>query len=121
MRLNYLGPAMLGHDHPALEGLDAQRLPPSCFLVEVSEEAGVDGDIVEGDVLVVDESRPLQHGDLVVVQGEGSLRLCLSHRIGGRFLLMRTAGPRESFYAHQSDYRGVVVKLGRFGSTAVNS
>lgn len=113
MRLIYLGPVLPGHDYPALEGLDTRRLPPSCYLVEVTEDAGVDGEVIEGDVLVIDEARPVQHGDLVVVQDEESLRLCCSHRIGGRFRLMRTAGPRESFFARQSECRGVVVHMGR--------
>lgn len=78
MLLHHLGPALLGHDHPALEDLDARRLPPSCYLVEVSEDAGVNGEIIEGDVLEVGEAHPVQHGDLVVVQGEESLRLCRS-------------------------------------------
>lgn len=110
MRLQYLGPALPGHDHPALEDLDARRLPPSCYLVEVTEDAGVDGEIIEGDVLVIDEARPVQHGDLVAVQGEDALRLCRSHRIGGRFRLMRTAGPPEGFFARPEDCRGVVVR-----------
>lgn len=113
MRLTYIGPALLDHDHPALEDLDAHRLPASCYLVEVSEEAGVDGPIIEGDVLVVDEARPVQHGDLVVVQGDEALRLCRSHRIGGRFRLLPTAGPREGFFARQLDCRGVVVHKAR--------
>ncbi|WP_046079981.1 LexA family protein [Halomonas sp. HG01] len=113
MRLHYLGPALTGHDHPALEALDVRRLPPSCYLVEVGDEAGVDGEIIEGDVLVIDEARPVQHGDLVAVQGEDSLRLCRSHRIGGRFRLMQTAGPQESTWARQSDCRGVVVHSAR--------
>ena len=113
MRLIYIGPALPGHDHPALEGLDARRLPSSCYLVEVGEDAGVDGEIIEGDVLVIDEARPVQHGDLVAVQGEDSLQLCRSHRIGGRFRLMQTAGPQESTWARQSDCRGVVIKQAR--------
>ncbi|MEQ6887920.1 hypothetical protein ABE957_04430 [Halomonas sp. CS7] len=113
MRLTYIGPVLAGHDHPALEELDARRLPPSCYLVEVGEDAGVDGEIIEGDVLVIHEARPVQHGDLVVVQGEDSLRLCRSHRVGGRFRLMRTSGPKESFFARQPDCRGVVVRLAR--------
>lgn len=110
MRLIYLGPALPGHDHPALERLDPRRLPPSFYLVEVSEDAGVDGEIIEGDVLVIDESRPVQHGDLVAVQGEDALRLCRSHRIGGRVRLVCTAGPRESFFARPEDCAGVVVR-----------
>lgn len=113
MRLTYIGPVLPGHDHPALEELDARRLPPSCYLVEVGEDAGVDGEIIEGDVLAIDEARPVQHGDLVVVQGEESLRLCRSHRISGRFRLMRTSGPKESFFARQSECRGVVVHKAR--------
>ncbi|MCK2183637.1 hypothetical protein [Halomonas getboli] len=113
MRLHYLGPVLPGHDHPVLEDLDARRLTPSCYLVEVGDDAGVDGEIIEGDVLVIDEARLVQHGDLVVVQGEDSLRLCRSHRIGGRFRLMRTSGPKESFFARQSACRGVVIHRAR--------
>lgn len=113
MRLQYLGPALLGHDHPALASLEDRQWPPSCYLVEVGEDAGVDGEIIEGDVLVVDESRPVQHGDLVVVQADEALRLCRSHRIGGRFRLTRMAGPQESLWARQSECRGVVVETAR--------
>ncbi|MGM0985409.1 MAG: hypothetical protein ACQEXI_00265 [Pseudomonadota bacterium] len=108
MKVNYIGPC-LAVDHPALAELAHEPLPVSCYLVELSEEAGVEGPLIEGDVLVVDEARPVQHGDLVVVQGNEALRLCRSHRIGGRFRLMRTAGPRESFFARQSECRGVVI------------
>ncbi|MDN3526029.1 hypothetical protein QWY79_12215 [Halomonas sabkhae] len=59
MRLTYLGPAMPGHDHLAHQGLDARRLPPSCYLVEVCAGAGVEGEVIEGDVLVIDEARPV--------------------------------------------------------------
>lgn len=119
MRVTYLGPAVLCHDHPALENQDMNQYPPSCYLVEVSDEAGVDGPVIEGDVLVVDEARPVQHGDLVVVHCEESLRLCRSHRVGGRFRLMRTAGPRESFFAQRSECRGVVVKCFQYEAQAL--
>lgn len=111
MRLTYIGPVLPSHDHPVIEELDARWLPPSFYLVEVGEDAGVDGEIIEGDVPVIDEARPVQHGGLVVVQSEDCLRLCRSHRVGGRFRLMRTSGPKESFFARQPDCRGVVVRL----------
>ncbi|GAA0587522.1 hypothetical protein ACFQH5_16745 [Halomonas salifodinae] len=113
MRLNYLGPACLGINHPALEGYDLSRFRPSCYLVEVSAEAGVDGPVIEGDVLVVDEARAPGHADLVVAEVEGEQRLFRTHRIGGRMRLMPTAGPRESIWARQLDLRGVVVSQAR--------
>lgn len=117
MRLNYLGPACLGINHPALEGYDLSYFRPSCFLVEVSEEAGVGGPLMEGDLLVVDEQKPAQHADLVVVELDGEQRLFSSHRVGGRMRLIPTAGPRESIWARQCDLRGVVVSQARrYGS-----
>ncbi|MDT0501625.1 MULTISPECIES: S24 family peptidase [unclassified Halomonas] len=113
MRVNYLGPACLGIDHPALEGYDLSRFRPSCYLVEVSEDAGVGGPLMEGDLLVVDEQKPAQHDDLVVVELDGEQRLFSSHRIGGRMRLIPTAGPKESIWARHSDLRGVVVRKAR--------
>lgn len=113
MRVNYLGPACMDIEHPALEGLDAVALSPSCYLVEVSEEAGVDGPLIEGDVLVVDEARRAQHADLVVVEMEGEQRLYRSHRIGGGLRLLPTVGPRVSIVAGPTNLRGVVVRQAR--------
>jgi SOS-response transcriptional repressor LexA len=112
MRVNYLGPACLGIDHPALEGYDLSGFKPTCYLMEVSEDAGVGGPLMEGDLLVVDEQKPAQHADLVV-ELDGEQRLFSSHRIGGRMRLMPTAGPSESIWARQSDLRGVVVSQAR--------
>ncbi|SDG27349.1 hypothetical protein SAMN05216571_10814 [Onishia taeanensis] len=112
MRVNYLGPALLGLDHPALENLDAWRLPPSCYLVEVSEEAGVDGEIIEGDVLVVDEARPVQHGDLVVVVIDEAYQLFQGHRIGGAVRLLPASGG-QGMTARTDHCRGVVVHRAR--------
>ncbi|MBS8268595.1 hypothetical protein DYI26_07615 [Halomonas litopenaei] len=109
MRVNSLGPACLGIEHPALEGYDLTRFRPSCFLVEGSEEAGVSGPLVEGDLLVVDEQKHAQHADLVVVEVHGEQRLFSSHCVGGQMRLMSTAGPRESLWARRTDLRGVVV------------
>lgn len=112
MRVNYLGPACLGIDHPALEGYDLSRFRPSCYLVEVSEDDGVGGPLIEGGLLVVDEQKPAQHADLL----DGQQRLFSRHRIGGRMRLMPTAGPSESIWAPQSDLRGVVVsQASRYG------
>lgn len=107
MRVEYLGP-LLGAVHPALEGVEVRGYGPGCYLVEVSDEAGVDGLVIEGDCLVVDEARPVQHGDLVVVEVEREYRLFVSHRIGGRFRLL-PAGGGQGHFAHRSMVRGVVV------------
>ncbi|GHE20132.1 hypothetical protein [Halomonas urumqiensis] len=112
MRVNYLGPLCGGISHPALEGYDLTYFTPSCYLVEVSDEAGVEGPVIEGDVLVVDESRVAQHADLVVVEREG-LRLFNSHRIGGQIRLIPPMDRSGSFPARQSDIRGVVVRQAR--------
>jgi SOS-response transcriptional repressor LexA len=113
MRVTYLGPAALGHTHPALEGQEVRQYPPSCYLVEVSAEAGVDGPVIEGDVLVVDEARAPGHADLVVAEVEGEQRLFRAHRIGGTFRLLPMAGPRISLAARPRDLRGVVVRQAR--------
>ncbi|XQU09511.1 hypothetical protein P4544_07240 [Halomonas sp. LY9] len=38
MRVNYLGPAVVGVEHPAVAEMDRRKFPPSCFLVEISDE-----------------------------------------------------------------------------------
>ncbi|SDG22178.1 hypothetical protein SAMN05216571_106155 [Onishia taeanensis] len=113
MRVNYLGPVCMGIEHPALDGYDLTRFGLSCFLVEVSAEAGVAGSLIEGDLLVVDEQKPAQHDDLVIVEVEGEQRLFSSLRVGGRLRLIPTAGPRESIWARQAQLRGVVVRQAR--------
>ncbi|MCC5882493.1 MAG: hypothetical protein JJU25_07645 [Halomonas sp.] len=110
--MNYLGPLCAGM-HRALEGYNLGQFPPSCYLVEVSEEAGVNGPIMEGDVLVVDEAKSVGHADLVVAEIGGEQRLFQTHRIGGAYRLLPTAGPRHSVIARVSDLRGVVVSQAR--------
>lgn len=112
MRVNYLGPLCAGV-HPAMEGLNLKQFKASCFLVEVSAEAGVDGPLMEGDLLVVDEARPVGHADLVIAELDGEQRLFRTHRIGGAYRLLPTAGPRHSVIARVSDLRGVVVSQAR--------
>jgi SOS-response transcriptional repressor LexA len=116
MKVTYLGPYQLA-DHPALDNLDPHGLPPSCYLVEVSAEAGVAGPIIEGDVLVVDEARPVEHAALVVVELDNQYRLYRSHRIGGGFRLMPASGG-QGHIASAHDCRGVVVQHLRQQATA---
>ncbi|WP_442907946.1 S24 family peptidase [Halomonas sp. PA16-9] len=82
----------MGVEHPAIAELDKRKFPPSCFLVEISEDARPGGLWTEGDVLVVDEARSFGHGDLVVAEVEGEFRLFKSHRVGSRCRLLPTAG-----------------------------
>lgn len=90
-----------------------QRFRPSCYLVEVSEGAGVGSPLMEGDLLVVDEQKPARHADLVVVEMDGEQRLFSSLRVGGRLRLIPAAGPRESIWARPAQLRGVVVRQAR--------
>ncbi|EWH00554.1 LexA family protein [Halomonas sp. BC04] len=112
MRVNYLGPLCAGI-HPAMEGYNLGQFPPSCYLVEVSDEAGVSGPIMEGDLLVVDEAKTVGHADLVVAEFEGEQRLFRTHRIGGAYRLLHTVGPKNSIIARARDLRGVVVSQAR--------
>ena len=112
MQLTYLGPLCVGLSHPVAAEIDPARFPPSCYLVEVRDGAGVAGPIIEGDVLVVDEARPVQHADLVTVETDEGLRLFQSHRIGGRFRLVPASGG-EGHLADPDTCRGVVVRQAR--------
>ncbi|MEA3250567.1 MAG: hypothetical protein U9Q35_03150 [Pseudomonadota bacterium] len=47
MIVNYLGPLSAGIDHPGLHGYDLSQFAPSCYLVEIGEDAGVDGPLIE--------------------------------------------------------------------------
>ncbi|MGM0544143.1 MAG: hypothetical protein ACQERP_09735 [Pseudomonadota bacterium] len=97
MRVNYLGPAVVGVEHPAVAEMDRRRFLPSCFLVEISEEARPGGPWMEGDVLVVDEARSLGHADLVVAEIEGEYRLFKSHGVGSRCRLLPPSGGQGYF------------------------
>lgn len=112
MRLHYLGPAMLGIDHPAGAAFDRADLSPSCFAAEVTPEAGVDGELIEGDLLLVDESRSPSHDDLIVIEADGALRLRRAHRIGGAFYLVPPTGGGGTMANHRM-MRGVVVAFER--------
>lgn len=112
MRLNYIGPLCVGPEHPLAHDIAADRFPPSCYLVEVRAGAGVQGQIIEGDVLVVDEVRPVQHADLVVVETGEGLGLFFSHRMGGRYRLMPASGGQGQ-PADPRVCRGVVVRQAR--------
>ncbi|WP_227369851.1 LexA family protein [Halomonas sp. M20] len=113
MRVNYVGPICVGAQHPALEGYDAARFGSSCYLVEVSEEAGINGPLIEGDVLIVDEGRVPQHNDLTVAMVEGEPRLFNTVRIGNSLLLVPPLDKSGSVPARWSDLRGVVIRQAR--------
>lgn len=111
MRVNYLGPCLLA-EHPALAVLPTQRFAPSCFLVEVSEEGQPGGEMVEGDVLVVDEARAPGHDDRVVMAVEDAFQLFRAHRVGGRLRLLPMGGGQGCFIGLEQ-FRGVVVEKAR--------
>ncbi|MDQ7734658.1 hypothetical protein QT231_18265 [Halomonas sp. SpR1] len=112
MRLTYLGPLAMGLDHPALEAVTCDDYSPNCFAVEATSDAGVHGSVIEGDVLVVDESRSLGHDDLVVVEMDDALHLYKTFRIGPRFRLLPPGGG-TGLMATARMVRGVVVHQAR--------
>ncbi|SFH34975.1 LexA family protein [Modicisalibacter xianhensis] len=113
MRVTYLGPLIAGLQHPALHGYDLSHFSPSCFLVEVKEGAGLDGPLIEGDMLVVDEGRTPQHNDLVIALVEEEQCLFHAFRIGGSLLLIPPRGRDGAVPARWVDLRGVVVSQAR--------
>ena len=112
MRLSYLGPITMGIEHPALVGVDCDGYSPNCFAVEVGPEAGVQGAVIEGDVLVVDEARSLGHDDLVVVEMDDALHLYKTFRVGSRYRLLPPNGG-SGLMATARMVRGVVVHQAR--------
>lgn len=112
MRLTYLGPLSISIDHPALAGIDCDGYSPNCFAVEVGEEAGVSGAVIEGDVLVVNEARGLGHDDYAVVEMDDALHLYRAHRVGTRFRLLPVNGG-QGLMATARMVRGVVVHQAR--------
>ncbi|KAA0016662.1 hypothetical protein F0A16_16430 [Salinicola corii] len=88
-------------------------LPASSFLVEVSPGAGIDGELIEGDVLVADEKRITEYGDLVLACDEyDEMRAYRSHRIGG-YLRLVPMGGGHAVPASALDCVGVVVRRAR--------
>lgn len=112
MRLNYLGPLQLAGGHPVAGELNPSCFTPSCYLVEVSDEARSGGELMEGDVLVVDEARACTHEDWVVAEVEGDYRLFKACRVGSRCRLLPASGG-NGLFAHTEQYRGVVVRQAR--------
>lgn len=116
MRVTYVGPLVPGMDHPAMRGYDLTQFSPSCFVVKVGEEAGIDGPLIEGVVLVVDEARTAQHDDLIVAEIEEEQRLFHTFRIGGGLLLIPPRDRSGAFRARRDLLRGVVVsQVRRYG------
>lgn len=110
MRVQYLGPLCMGLSHPSLRGCDLQQFSSDCYAVSVGEEAGVDGPLMEGDVLIIDEARVPSHGDLVLAEVESEHRLFHYWRPGYRTLLRSVSGGRSHF-AGADCVRGVIVSL----------
>jgi len=112
MRLTYLGPLAIGIEHPALMDINCDGYSPSCFAVEVGPDAGVHGAVIEGDVLVVDESHSLGHDDWVVVEMDDALHLYKTFRVGSRYRLLPPNGG-NGLMATARMVRGVVVHHAR--------
>lgn len=110
MHVQYLAPLCMGKNHPSLRGCDLSCFSSDCYAVSVGEEAGVDGPLMEGDVLIVDEARVPGHGDLVLAEIETEQRLFHYWRPGYRTLLRPVSGG-SSRYAKAGCIRGVIVSL----------
>lgn len=113
MKVTYLGPVAECADHPAIQEMPVSDLPFSSFLVEVAPDAGIDGELMEGDVLVADENRIAEYGDLVLACDEcDEMRAYHSHRIGG-YLRLVPMGGGQAVPATSLDCVGVVVRRAR--------
>lgn len=99
MQVSYLGPAVVVVEHPAVAEMDRRKFPPSCFLLEISDEAHPGGSWMEGDVLVVAEV-------------EGEFRLFKTHRVGSSCRLLPPSGG-EGCFITATQFRGVVVRQAR--------
>ena len=80
--------------------------------MELREGAGFDGPLIEGDVLIVDESRMVSNEDLAIAKLEGEHLLARVWRIGGRVRLVPLRG-RESLFAREDMLLGVVISQAR--------
>lgn len=112
MHVNYLGPAVVGVEHPAVAEMDKRKFSPSCFLVEISENARPGGPWMEGDVLVVDETRSFGSADLVVAEVEGECRLFKAHRVGSCCRSLTPDGG-QGYFVNTQQFNGVVVRQTR--------
>lgn len=112
MHVQYLAPLCLGLNHPTLRDYDLSRFSSDCYAVSIGEGAGVDGPLMEGDVLIVDEARVPSHGDLVLAEVESEQQLFHYWRPGYRTLLRPVNGSR-SHHAQADCLKGVVVSLFR--------
>lgn len=80
--------------------------------MELREGAGFEGPLIEGDVLIVDESRMVSNEDLAIAKLEGEHLLARVWRIGGRVRLVPLRG-RESLFAREDMLLGVVISQAR--------
>lgn len=109
MDVNYIGPIGMDAHHPATRGCDFSGFPGSCYLVEVSAEAGIAGPIIEGDLLIVDEQRSPHHDDLIIANVGKRAQLHRIVRMADRLWAIPLVGARSSFQLTQDAFRGVVV------------
>lgn len=80
--------------------------------MELREGAGFEGPLIEGDVLIVDESRMVSNEDLAIAKLEGEHLLARVWRIGGRVRLVPLRD-RESLFAREDMLLGVVISQAR--------
>ncbi|MGJ8514606.1 hypothetical protein R84981_001200 [Carnimonas sp. R-84981] len=109
MRVRYLGPMLLGIDHPALAGLSPDHFSPNAFAVEVREDAGCDGPIIEGDVLIAEERGSVLHDDLVIVEQDDEYHLMRAFRLNNRVRLLSLSGS-EGCWARSGEVKGVITR-----------
>lgn len=109
MDVNYIGPVGMDTSHPVTHGCDFSGFPDSCYLVEVSDTAGVEGPIIEGDLLVVDEQRYPHHDDFIIVNIGRHSKLHRMVSMGDRVLAIPMLGPRNAIAITPDIFRGVVI------------
>lgn len=98
--------------------LDLHRLlvrhPAATFFMRVEGEGMRGAGIYPGDLLIIDRSLAPENGRIVVVVGEGELRLQRLRRLRGKLLLVSESGsgyPRCETDAEEQTIWGVVTQV----------
>lgn len=108
--LKVLGNVQAGFPSPAEEelldtlSLDAFLIqnPEASYMLKVSGDSMIDAGIQPGDLVIVDRSRPVHNGDIVVVQADGEWTMKYYFRQKGKIQL-RAANTRYPVFTPRQE------------------
>ncbi len=95
-----------------VEVKDLLRVPPGCFVLEVTGESMIEAGILDGDFVIIDPNRQPHNGDIVVAVTDDEEATLKEFYHEGNVIRLQPRNPHmEAIYAENVDVRGVLVGL----------